>query len=422
MGINVHTSLSAVLAYIDPGTGSMLFAVLVGVIGTLNFLLRGWLVKIRFFLSGGRSKGMNEEKIPIAIFSDDKRYWSVFDPVCRELDKRGIDAVYMTASPDDPGLSNSYGHIRGEFIGEGNKAFAKMNFLNAGIVLSTTPGLDVYQWKRSRNVQHYVHIPHAASDITMYRMFGTDYYDTILLSGEYQVQQIRSLEKLRNLKEKNIVKIGIPYMDEMSLRLKSAEAEYVQGGIGKTTVLLAPSWGKSAIFSKYGGEIIDRLLKMEYNIIVRPHPQSFVSEKELISRIMEKYPESDRLEWNRDSDNFEVLRRSDILISDFSGVIFDFSLVHDKPVIYADTDFDKSPDDAWWIDEPLWTFKALPMIGEELTPEKFPRLKEMIEDCLKNPKYGEGRRKVREETWEHIGEGAKRTVDCLESITKKLAG
>ena len=47
---------------------------------------------------------------------------------------------------------------------------------------------------------------------------------------------------------------------------------------------------------------------------------------------MNEYPESDRLEWNRDTDNFNVLNRSDILISDFSGVIFDFSLVYDKPV------------------------------------------------------------------------------------------
>ena len=58
-----------------------------------------------------------------------------------------------------------------------------------------------------------------------------------------------------------------------------------------------------------------------------------------------------------------LLRRSDIMISDFSGVIFDFALVYDKPVIYADTEFDKSPYDAWWLDTPYWTFDVLPRIG-----------------------------------------------------------
>ena len=40
--------------YIDPGTGSMLFAILIGIIGALNFALRGWIIKLRFLLS--RSK------------------------------------------------------------------------------------------------------------------------------------------------------------------------------------------------------------------------------------------------------------------------------------------------------------------------------------------------------------------------------
>ena len=346
--------------YIDPGTGSMLFAILIGIIGALNYLLKSWIVKLRFILSGGKKVEGDTEKLPFIIFSDDKRYWNVFEPVCRELNRRGMDVVYMTASADDPAINNPYEHIKGQFIGDGNKAFAKLNFLKATMVLSTTPGLDVYQWKRSKDVGYYVHMLHAASEVVAYRMFGIDYYDAVLLSGEYQVQDVRALEKLRGLPEKELVKIGIPYMDEMARRLRDAGPTPPH----KRTVLLAPSWGKSAILQKYGGKIIDELLATGYHVIIRPHPQSFKSETELMEKLMRDYPESDRLEWNRDNDNFEVLRRSDIMISDFSGVIFDFALVYDKPVIYADTEFDKSPYDAWWLDKPLWTFTALPRIGE----------------------------------------------------------
>ena len=42
--------------YIDPGTGSMLFAILIGIIGALNYLLKSWIVKLRFILSGGDRK------------------------------------------------------------------------------------------------------------------------------------------------------------------------------------------------------------------------------------------------------------------------------------------------------------------------------------------------------------------------------
>lgn len=394
--------------YIDPGTGSMLFTILIGIIGAGIYSLRMLWIRLRFRLSGGKAEA-GTQKIPFVIFSDDKRYWTVFEPICREMDRRGRDVVYLTASEDDPALKAAYPHVKAELLGHGNKAFARLNFLNASILLSTTPGLEVYQWKRSKDVSFYVHIPHAASDITLYRMFGLDYYDAVLLSGEYQIRQLRSLETLRGISEKELVKVGIPYMDEMAARLQNVgpAPEHPR------TILLAPSWGKSALFSVYGGRIIDVLLKTGYHVIVRPHPQSFQSEAEMLEKLMQEYPASSQLEWNRDTDNFEVLRRSDILISDFSGVIFDFTLIYDKPVIYTDPQFDVSPYDAWWLKEPLWTVSALPRLGCQLRPENMENLKELIDACLSEPRYAQGRRQVKSETWEHPGEGARRAVDYL---------
>ncbi len=396
------------ILYIDPGTGSMLFTVLIGVIGAGIYSIRMLFIKIRFKISGGKAQ-INNKRIPFVIFSDNKRYWSIFEPICREMDKRGKDVVYITASPDDPALNCDYAHVKAECISNEGKLYTRLNFLNASIVLSTTPGLDVYQWKRSREVQYYVHIPHAASEIILYRMFGIDYYDAIMLSGEYQVTDIRNLEELRDLPGKELIKIGIPYMDEMVTRLEQVGpvAEH------ERTVLLAPSWGESAIFKVYGGKIIDVLLKTGYHVIVRPHPQSFSSEKDMIEKLMKEYPESDQLEWNRDTDNFEVLRRSDILISDFSGVIFDFALVYDKPVIYTEPQFDLGPYDAWWLKTPLWTTSALPRLGCQLNDENMKHLKELIDICLTDPQYAEGRHFVKAETWEHSGVGAKRAVDYL---------
>lgn len=395
--------------YIDPGTGSMLFAVLVGVIGAAGFLVRNGIAKLRFILTGGKGKYEESKKLPLVIFSDDKRYWKNFEPICRELNERGRDVVYMTASPDDPALDNPYPHIHGEFIGEGNKAFSKLNFLSAGVVLSTTPGLDVYQWKRSKNVDYYVHIAHAPNDITLYRMFGIDYYDAILLSGDYQIEQIRKLEAMRSLPAKELVKVGLPYMDDMADRFQSDTVE--ENAV--RTVLLAPSWGSSAIFARFGSKIITELLKTGYHIIVRPHPQSAKSEKEMLDQLMAEFPDSDQLEWNYDRDNYEVLKRSDILISDFSGVLFEFSLVYDKPVIYTNADFDQSPYDSWWLNEKLWTFTVLPDLGAELTQDNFPNLASVIDDCLNNPRFKENRKIAREQTWANCGRGAEAVADYL---------
>ena len=395
--------------YIDPGTGSMLFAILIGILGVLRFALKGAFVKLQFLFSGGKKVETNANRIPFVIFSEGKRYWPVFEPVCRELDERGFDVVYMTSSPDDPALGNPYPHIRAEFIGEGNHAFAKLNFLKANMLLSTTPGLDVYQWKRSRDVRYYVHMLHGPNEVAGYRSFGVDFYDGLMLSGEYQERDIRALEKLRNEAPKDIEFIGVPYLDEMVKRLENAPELPPH----PRTVLLAPTWGDSSIFNKYGGKVIDELLKTGYHIIIRPHPQSFTSDKELMNQLMKEYPESDQLEWSREADNFEVLRRSDVMISDYSGVIFDFALVFDKPVICTDTELDIGPFDIWWLDTPYWTTTALPRIGPTLTAENISNIKEVIDRAVEDRSYTQSRHEVRDETWMYRGEGAKRAAVFL---------
>ena len=393
--------------YIDPGTGSMLFTVLLAVLGSIVFLLRNLKVRFGALLRRDRRAERASAEEELIIFAESKRYWNVFAPICEELEKKGQRAIYLTESKDDPVFKRNFQNIQAEFIGEGNKAFARLNFLSAKVLLATTPSLDVYQWKRSRGVKWYVHIPHAPSDITLYRLFGIDYYDAVLLSGTYQIDQVRQLEALRGLPEKELVLTGLPYMDEMKTRLDmlpAADEEF-------RTIVLAPSWGESAILSRFGSAIIDALLQTGYHIIIRPHPQSWASETEMIEKLIHMYPDSDQLEWNRESDNFETLSRSDVLISDFSGVIFDYAL--DKPVIYADTSFDKGPYDCWYLQDELWTFRILPELGAQLTEEKLPQLKELIDDCIGNPKYQTARDKAREETWCHRGEGAKLVADYL---------
>lgn len=408
------------MAYIDPGTGSMLFTILLGTLTAGTYAFRDSIVKARFYFSGGRTTKITGDCPKYAIFSDSKRYWNVFEPICDEFESRKTEIVYMTASPDDPALNKAYEHVKCEFIGEGNKSFAKLNNLKADIVLSTTPSLDVFYWKRSKDVKWYVHIPHAADDLTKYRMFGIDYYDAVLTSGDYQIKELRQLEEIRNLPEKEMIKVGLTYLDAMKERLDSTGPAARKERDETINVLLAPSWGPSSIFNRFGEKLIDNLLETGYHIIIRPHPQSYISEKEMLERLMARYPETDNLEWNKDNDNFDVLNRSDILISDFSGVVYDFSLVFDKPVIYADTEFDPAPYDACWLDEKPWSLKSLSMIGTELTNDNIPNIKQVIDESLNDEKFQKGRDVARKDTWAHVGESAKLSVDYLINKHKEL--
>ena len=398
--------------YIDPGTGSMLFSILIGVIAALLFVLRKVLLTLKFYLSGGKAVAAAADKLPYVIFSYSKRYWNVFKPICDEFEKRQTVVHYYTASPDDPALDVPYKYVKCSFIGEGNKAFVKLNLLSANICLSTTPGLEVYQWKRSKDIDWYIHMFHAVDEGLGYRMFGMDFYDAVVLTGAFQERYIRILEEKRELPAKETVVVGCDYLDTMAERL-AAVAPTAVAEARQTTVLLAPSWGPSAILSTYGEKMIDALLATGFQIIIRPHPQSFVSEKALMDRLTAKYQAEPKLTWNYDNDNFEALQSADVLITDFSGIIFDFTMVFDKPIIYADTQFDAAIYDACWVDEPLWRFQILPQLGIELKEEKLQDLNALINQLLTDDKYKEGRAAIRSQVWQYRGEAAARTVDYM---------
>ena len=400
-----------VKAYIDPGTGSMLFTILIGLISAGIYALRGLFIKLKTFSK--KDKTVANNNIPFVIYTDSKRYWNVFKPICDEFEDRKISISYCTQSEDDPCFKEDYKYINREFIGEGNKGIMKMNLLNADIVLSTTPSLDVYQWKRSKNVKYYVHYPHMCGDLTLYRMFGLDYYDAVLISGDFEEKQVRDLEELRHLPAKEIKDVGITYFDSMKQRLDSATKYHNDVPV----ILLAPSWGPSSILNKYGEKFIDALISTGYKIVVRPHPQSYVSEIKMIESLTNKYP---NIEWNRDNDNFDILNKADILISDFSGVVFDYSLVFDKPVIYVNGEFDDSIYDAWWLEDKPWTFDILPSIGQELTEDNISNIKSVIDECLNDNKYKQGRAEARRQGYTNIGNASKLIVDYLVNKQKEV--
>lgn len=395
--------------YIDPGTGSMLFSLFIGIATAAIFGIRALFLKLKFLMSGGKADVKSDSSnIKYVIFSDHKRYWNVFKSICDEFEKRGEDLVYYTASEDDPVLKTEYKHIKSEYLGEGNKPYARLNFLHADTVIATTPGLDVYQWKRSKYVKKYVHIPHTVDDLSGYRMFGLDYYDVVLTTGDNQQKFIRKIEELRPaIKAKELVNVGSTTLDNLKEKLeKTGRASANE----KPVVLIAPSWGKSGILSRYGEKLLESLIKTDYRIIVRPHPQTIVSEQAVLEPLQKKFTE---IEWNTDNDNFEVLNKADILITDFSGIIFDYSLVFDKPLIYADTSFDTLPYDADWLEDRMWSLKAVEKLGIELKESDFDRISNIIESALESKDLQKARDEVRSECWSYAGKSAVNIVDWL---------
>ena len=415
---------TSVFGYIDPGTGSLLFSALFGIIGTLFFLSKALLIKLKT-ISFSKSKNIETEaskKARIVIYGEDKRYYNVFKPIIEELLKLEIPVIYYSSSEDDQIFEIKNDLLHTEFIGVGNKAYAKLNFIEADICLMTTPNLDVFQLKRSKGVKKYIHITHSSAETSTYCLYSLDFFDIVFLNGEHQIRDIRELERKRNAIIKDLYVIGSPYLDELS-KLKSTVVKELKGKYkdNRKTVLLAPSWGMNCIFRRFGEKLIDNIVNSDYNVIIRPHPQSIISDKDILDKFKERYKDKDNVEWDFNRLNIYSLSRADIMISDFSGVIFDYTFLFEKPVIIPSFVFDKRGTDAIEIDEEVWTFETLPKISFKLDESNFSNISSIISQTINNNALRDNIIKAKEEAYMYPGESAKRSADYIKNMLADLS-
>ncbi|WP_298068428.1 CDP-glycerol glycerophosphotransferase family protein [uncultured Mailhella sp.] len=266
------------------------------------------------------------------------------------------------------------------YIGKGDKAFAVLNMLEADVCIMTTPGLDVLQIKRSRGVRHYAHIVHAAGSGILYRLFGLDHYDSFFSPGPQQEGPIRKLEKLRGIKPKQILHSGCPYFDvfmEQKRNLGKEQHGEREDGI---RILVAPTWGSSGLLSRYGQSLLKPLAEAGYQVVVRPHPQSRMVESELLESLEHELSAWPNLVWDKSSNGFEAMSSADILISDYSSIIFDFAYVMERPVLTMDFTPDLSPYDAYDLGETPWALQAHKRLGRKLTLDDIPNIAEIVEE------------------------------------------
>ncbi|WP_288680826.1 CDP-glycerol glycerophosphotransferase family protein [uncultured Brachyspira sp.] len=404
---------SSLFCYIDPGTGSLLFSALFGIIGTLFFLSKALLIKLKTFSFADKiNKKENISKAKIIIYGEDKRYYNVFKPIIEELINLEIPTIYYSSSYDDKIFEIKSDFLKSEFIGTGNKAYAKLNFIEADICLMTTPNLDVFQLKRSKGVKKYVHITHSSAETSTYCLYSLDFFDAVFLNGEHQIRDIRELENKRNTIIKDLYVVGNPYLDELSKMKETITKE----NNNKKTILIAPSWGMNCLFRRFGENLLDNIVNSDYNIIIRPHPQSLISDKDIIDKFQNRYKDKNNVEWDFNRVNIYSLSKADIMISDFSGVIFDYAFLFEKPVIIPSFTFDKRGTDAIEIDEEVWTFETIPKISFKLDENNFSNISQIIEDSINNETLKNNILKAKEEAYMYEGQASKRAAQFLNDM------
>lgn len=318
----------------------------------------------------------------IVFYCESSQYYDIFKSILDALDRFSHPYTYYTSNKDDLCFFRNSPFGTFSYIGKGNRAYSILNRLNADIFVLTTPGLDVLQIKRNRGVKHYCHIVHALTPMT-YRVFGIDYFDSVLVANSAQLDFIRDIESAHNTKAKYVAITGSTYLDELSLKQDSNK------NLNKdsNTILVSPSWGKESLLFKFGLDLLLPLAQSGYHIIIRPHPQSFISkdENENIKYLQESLQSYSNIKWDKNTSNIHAFNRADMMISDFSSVIFDFVCLCGKPVLSIDNDMDLSGYDMADIPkENIWTFKALELVSKRIKKDDFKNIKVICDSTLKS--------------------------------------
>lgn len=341
-------------AYLDPGTGSLLLYAIAGVATTILFALRNlWYgIRGRIFLAG---KIAVSSHLPDVVFhSEGGKYWQVFKPVIEALGREGVSCAYVTPDSSDPGLSFVSPGLQGIRPGGETATIAWMNAARAALVVSTTPHLDVYMLRRSRGVRRYAHLFHAPTDLAFYEKYAFDWYDCLLTVGPFQDSSVRALEERRGTPVKDLLPTGCTYFDYM---LDEIALQPRRDG-GPPTVLYAPAWGVRSSALKYGTGIIDALVGDGFRVIFRPHPQFYVSHRDLIADVEKRLAGKGLVEIDRNRTGIASMARSDAMVTDLSGILFDYACLFGKPIVLANAEADAGGQEGEDLPRPLWDVSA----------------------------------------------------------------
>lgn len=253
-----------------------------------------------------------KKKGEVVFYAEHGDYYPYLEGLVREL---GIDNVsYITSDPSDI--------TKGIYL---NRLFPLyMALANCRVLVMTMTDLNLFHIRRSIHPVHYVYVFHSPISTHMIYRFGAfDHYDSILCVGPHQIEEIRKHEKLYGLKPKILVEAGYYRIEKLHEAYKKCNQK-----TQNLTVLVAPTWGPTNLLEICGKELLGILLNEGYKVILRLHPETV--KKTQLSTYKNITLETSVV-------NMDSLIKSDILITDWSGIGLKYAFGTERPVIFIDT-------------------------------------------------------------------------------------
>ena len=248
-----------------------------------------------------------------------------------------IPLHYITSDPNDQifEMAKENPQIHPYYI-DSTTLITLMMKMDADVVVMTMPDLENYQIKRSyvRKDIKYIYIPHCMDSLNMTMRKGSmDHFDAVLVTGKHHREEVEKIEIAYGLPKKEIINTGYPLLDDM-------RADYANRKLPedhKTTILIAPSWQKDNIVDSCLDELLEQLRGKDYQVVVRPHPQHVRHMPERMNQLKERFKADSNIEIQTDFSSNSTVFDADLMITDWSGIAYEYAYTTCKPVLFIDT-------------------------------------------------------------------------------------
>ncbi|MGI6084177.1 MAG: membrane protein insertase YidC [Acetivibrionales bacterium] len=347
----------------------------------------------------------------LVFYSEKSGFYKYFKNIIEYLlSHSNVIIHYVTNDPDDAifKLAIQQPRIRPYYIGV-KKTITLMMKMDADIVVMTTPDLQNYYIKRSylRKDIEYIYVFHGLASTNMVVRKGAyDHFDTILCVGQHQIDELKESEEMYNLPAKNLVPCGYGLMDDLI-----ASYEKMGNTVNETNVILiAPSWQPDNILDSCIDTMLDSLFQTNYCIIVRPHPEYIKRFPAKMERLISKYKDKIGNNFNIETDfssNTSIFS-ADILITDWSGIAFEFSFTTKRPSLFIDTPMKVlNPDYVKYKNQPL-DISLRNQVGISIKPDEVDKVCNIVHNLISEKKsYVEKIEQVRSKYIYNIGESGR---------------
>lgn len=287
----------------------------------------------RSFRGYRQFQSLPPERRRVVFYSEGRADWPHLEPLIRELAADGAPITYLTSSTDDPGLASDL--VTATFIGVGMMRTILFRTMAVGALVMTMPDLGVFHLKKSVHPVHYIYVFHAINSAHMiYPKHSFDAYETILCCGPHHVRELRELEQLNGLKERRLIEHGYGRLDAL-IPAHGPEAESYRPA-DPIQVLLAPTWSENGIVELCARELIDVLLRAGLAVTFRPHPMSRRQSADKLAAIASAFSSHPNFSFDDNIAAHASLTASDIMITDWSGIAFEYAFALMKPILFID--------------------------------------------------------------------------------------